>query len=444
VLNLFNFNHPIKSSRLVVNAASGIFQSILNILLLIICYPAYLYFLGVELYGLWATLSIIIVLSQMGNLSIHTALSKYIANNLGNLNEVWKLIGASIFIILIVCSLVIFITNYFKDSFAIFLELDAVNTEIAIEILPFIGILAALIVVVELLKGISIGFGYMYYANFTASGGRFLQVVMSIIFLYLGYGINALLYAGYAAYLLMGIVLVLLSTKFLDSNFFNIIRFKKIHLSKLTKFGFFTSFTAIVESIIDMFSKILITKNLGLDLVTFYEAGLKIIQILQTLFSSAARAIMPEISKLSSGSNINLSKIKSLKRTTSKVILLALIPLSLLIILFGKLFISFWLQGAYDIQIYYAAIIFLIAYLFNILSIPHYQLSIGTGNTLKIFIASLTRLIFYVIALSILNFLDNITFYTLVGLTAASLIPEALIYIHAGNKSLKNLTNQIN
>lgn len=435
-----NFFHK-NFSRLGTNALSGIFQSSLNIFLVLISYPAYLYFLGVELYGLWAALSVIIVLSQMGNLSIHTALSKHIASS-NNLKQVWQLLGASLSIILAVCMLIIFMTVFLKNSFIDYLELDTTNTAIAIEIFPYIGFLAALIILVELLKGILIGFGYMYFANFTSSAARLLQFIVSIFLLYAGLGIEALLYGTFIAYFFLGMVLIVLSKNFLDSNFLHIFSFNKTHIKKLSTFGLYTSSTPIVNVLIDSISKILITKNLGLDLVTFYEAGHKVIQILAALFDSAARAIMPEISKLSKNPKKNLTKIKTLKSMTSRFILLALVPISLLIISLGNIFFSIWLQDAYDDLIYYAAILFLIGYVFNIISIPYYHISIAVGNTFNISMGSVTRLLLYLIVLIGLKFFFNdLNFYTFICLASCSIIPEALIFINTGLNSIKNISH---
>lgn len=441
---LSNFSYKKIFSRLGKNAASGVFQSFLNISLVLISYPAYLYFLGVELYGLWAALSVIIVLSQMGNLSIHTALSKHIASNSNNLNEVWKLIGASFSIILIACFIVIFLTTFFKKSFVGYLEIDTVNSTIAIEIFPYIGILAALIIVVELLKGILNGFGYMYYTNFTASGARVLQFIISVYLLYIGLGIQALLYGTFIAYFVMGAVLIFFSKSFLNSNFFYIFKFNKAHIQNLTKFGFYTSSTAIVNVLIDSICKVLITKNLGLDLVTFYDAGHKVIQILAGLFDSAAKAIMPEISRLSADFSQNIIQIKKLKSMTSKLILYTLVPLSLLIALSGKFFFSLWLQGAYDNQIYYAAVLFLIGYIFNIISIPYYHVSIATGNTFQIFMGSIIRLFLFLMALLATSFyLDDINFITFVCIASCSIIPEALIFIKTGKDTINNFNKKV-
>ena len=47
-----------------------------NTLIILVSYPLYLKYLGMELYGLWATLSVVVSFTAIGRLGIDTAMIK--------------------------------------------------------------------------------------------------------------------------------------------------------------------------------------------------------------------------------------------------------------------------------------------------------------------------------------------------------------------------------
>ena len=66
------------ATQLRKNAFSGGAVAAGNILLIAFSYPIYLTYLGAEWYGLWAALSVVIALSQTGNLGIHHAVGRHV------------------------------------------------------------------------------------------------------------------------------------------------------------------------------------------------------------------------------------------------------------------------------------------------------------------------------------------------------------------------------
>jgi len=73
-------------SQLKKNVFSGSFSAGINILVTFIAYPIYLKYLGAEKYGLWATVSVVLAFSQIGQLNIGIAITKYVAGEYGKRN----------------------------------------------------------------------------------------------------------------------------------------------------------------------------------------------------------------------------------------------------------------------------------------------------------------------------------------------------------------------
>lgn len=422
------------NSRTGLSAISGVFQTSLNLCLVLVSYPIYLSMLGAELYGLWASLSIIIVLSQMGSLGLHVALAKYIASVNTDLKEVWNLIGASLSVTLLICGILVLGCILLVNDFVGILELDGNNAQVAISILPLIGFLSSLILVLEILKGIIIGFGYMYKANLIASACRILQLVFSVIFLSLGHGVIGLLWGAAIAHGIMGLWLLLISLRLLDKNFQNIFTFNKSHISKLCGSGVRIASTATFGAIIDSTTKVLIAKEIGLSGVTVYEAGHKILQLTQSIFDSGARAIMPKISRLSATSNLRINEIRGVRDLAIKFIAGLMLPVFALLYFYGDPLMSFWLQTSYDERMFMVMKIFMIGYAFNILSIPYYHVCVGLNKTGDLFYASSLRIILFSLATAVLMVSGVITLTTFVAIASLSMIPEAYKFIVSGLK----------
>ena len=106
-----------KLPQLKKNVLSGSVLAGSNILLLLIAYPVYIKYLGAEQYGLWATLSVVVYFSQLGDLGINNALIKYIGGEFGKGN--YKGIteyATTAFCILIIPSFLILLIHDFRPS----------------------------------------------------------------------------------------------------------------------------------------------------------------------------------------------------------------------------------------------------------------------------------------------------------------------------------------
>jgi Na+-driven multidrug efflux pump len=74
------------ASQLRLNVFVGIATTAVNLVVLAVAYPAYLYFLGYETYGVWLILATILGLAQLSNLGINSAIMKLVAEEYGRAN----------------------------------------------------------------------------------------------------------------------------------------------------------------------------------------------------------------------------------------------------------------------------------------------------------------------------------------------------------------------
>ena len=92
-----------RHSQVKRNILSGTLTATGGIVVSIVGYPIYLHFLGAELYGLWAVLTVIIFFSSIGNFGIDEALIKYIAEEYErkNIENIVEFISTGINLLLV-------------------------------------------------------------------------------------------------------------------------------------------------------------------------------------------------------------------------------------------------------------------------------------------------------------------------------------------------------
>ncbi len=180
-----------EQSQLKKNVFSGSFAAGLNIVLNLIAYPIYLHFIGVELYGLWAILSVVIAFSAIGGLGIDQAITKYVAEEIGKNNKenILKYISTAINFLIIAGICVFFILLGIKNIFLNFLNLRSEYIPIFHNLFPFIIILSVFIFIATSINAILKGLGRFDQANYLLLSGRFIAVIISLLFFLNGYKI---------------------------------------------------------------------------------------------------------------------------------------------------------------------------------------------------------------------------------------------------------------
>ena len=381
----------LRGNQLRKNASSGTIVALINIVLLLLSYPIYLNYLGVEWYGLWATLSVVIVMSQMGNLGIHLAVARHIAEACGrkDIEEVWKLAMAAVCLMLFPCFLIIFVCFGFKEEILSMLSLENVYLKSASSIFPFIGLLSALILMVEVLKGVIIGIGKMDAANYIFLASRIVQFGTSVAFLIAQKGVVSLLYGACACYLLMAIAYSAYIYFTLEKIPTSIFHTTVGHVKKLIGFGAYIASANLVSLLMDPLNKILLARYVGLETVTFYEIGLKGVQVIRTVFESAIKAIMPAIGNLS-GVGLGIrNTILRIHKKTLRLLCMTAVPAFTSLFIFGDIALRIWIGDNFSEQMVTTLRWFTVGYLFNLMSVPSFYILLGLDQPQHAFYTAL-------------------------------------------------------
>ena len=253
------------------NYISGSLCSGANIVIMLFAYPIYLNYLGAEKYGIWVTLSIVLSLSQLGQLRIDTALIKFIAEEYGkkNLKCITEYATTASIILIFPGLLIILVVTVFYPYIDKFINYKRIFLTDGKYIIICVGILSSLTLYYNLIKGIVIGIGRLDIANYISFFSRVVQIAVSISLLIVGFEIWSLFF-GFLFYTILAstVLFLFLSLKY-KIDIFNYKCFKVHKLSKLINFGSTLLIGTVAQMLVEPFNKAIIAKFVGFSEVTF-------------------------------------------------------------------------------------------------------------------------------------------------------------------------------
>lgn len=425
------------NSTLNKNILSGSVLALTNILALLITLPIYLNFLGAELYGLWIALSVIIAISQIGDLGITSAITKFVAGSYAK-NDKTKITAyvSTATVFLAVPSIVILFASYFlKTGIIKLLDINQLYIEDSIILIPLTGVLSIITLYNSLLLGILMGLQKVSFANYTSLIAKIIQIVVSIVFIFLEFGIWSLFYGISIAYLFSLIITYHNLTYVHKIKLFDIKGINKKRVRELSVFGGNLVGSKLVSLLMDPLNKIVISRYIGLSYVTYYEISLKGAFNIRNVFEMGFRAIMPKISELEMTTNHYLTEIRIIYKKGLKLLTLFALPLFIFCFAAAEFILNLWLGSSHDISILIGFRIFLVAYLINLYAVPAYYILMGLNKVRYILKAAILRSLLHsiIVLLIVLNF-GTIEFTQIIYIHAISMAIAAIFILYVYKK----------
>lgn len=417
-------------SQLRKNIFSGSLAAAGSIIISVVAYPVYLHFLGAELYGLWAILSVLIYFGSIGNFGIDEALIKYVSEKYqkGDREGVVRYISTGLnllivngFILCVACSLL-------SNFFASLLNLKGPDIMRFHSLFHYVVILSIFILIVNYINAILKGLGRFDQASYILLVGRFIGLIMAVLFFINGYKIWGI-YMGQALSFLSAFIL---SSFFISRRiglYYKPFAHSKEYLVKLLKFGGTMTVSKILSILLEPFIKIVIARYIGLAEVAYFEVANKIVLQIRSLFERGISALMPEVSRLTAIIGETKTKITSVMKNVNKTNCLVSTFVFLFLIIFGKPLLRLWLANEFNIAIVFALRIILLGYLVNLFSVPSYYYFMGKGQVKFCFLNHFIQAVLNFIIITLLIISDHVSFHFLVTSYAFSLAFSAIILI---------------
>jgi O-antigen/teichoic acid export membrane protein len=153
IKKLFTKYHHL--SQLKKNVVSGSIFFCINTLITIASYPLYLHYISVKAYGVWSTVSVILMFGQLGQLGIGSAIIKFVATEYGK-NDVRSITGyiTTSFVILLIPSFIItLLVLIFNVPFLKFIKIDPVLVKNSYFLIIAVGLLSIFSLFVNIVRG---------------------------------------------------------------------------------------------------------------------------------------------------------------------------------------------------------------------------------------------------------------------------------------------------
>jgi len=430
-------------SQLKRNILSGSATAGIGILVSIVAYPVYLYFLGAELYGLWALLNVVIFFSSIGNIGIDEAIIKYVAEEYEKRNvvAVTTYISTGLNLLFINGAIIIVILSWLENHLPRLLNLDATHAVLFFELFPYIVLLSIFVLIVKYINAILKGLGRFDQASYILLIGRISGVACAIIFLTLGYNIWALYWGQVISFALV----LTVSTFFIIRKiglYYNPVKYKGRFLTNLLTFGGTMTVSKVLAILLEPFIKITITRYIGLAEVAYFEIADKIVRQIRSLFEHGISAVMPEVSRLLAAAGDATARVFSVMKRLNRMNTFVGGFLFLILFIAAGPVLKLWLGAQYHQAIIVAFRIILAGYLINLLSVPSYYFFMGGGRVVFCFLNHFIQALINVGLIVTLILLDAVTFGGVMIVYSSAVAFSAIVLMLMYYRTVKQTTAQ--
>jgi len=381
-------------SQLRRNTTSGVLTTGINMLLLMALYPLYLHYLGYEKYGLWLILTTVLGFAQLGNLGINPAVMKLVAEEHGreNLAGIRSYVTMAWVVLTTTGSAVLLVILIFKGQIIAAFKLSGDNAALVSWLLPYVGIFAVYIFLVQSLNATLSGLGRMDLSNYILTIGQIFAAVTSVVLLWLGGGVKSLLIGNASSYVVVHIISLSFIHKQVKINFWRRDNWDMQRLKKLLGFGFTVFGSYLVSMLVDPFNKLMLSRYSGLANVPVYDIAYRGSMYVRGLTEAGLRALMPEISRIGTTMTHQAhERIAAINRRAMKFIIIFGVPLFATLFTFATILLKFWLQKNFVDTLPSAFRIILVGTFLSLIGIPAFYTLLGLGKAHYCFVTSMIQ-----------------------------------------------------
>lgn len=422
----------LKLTQFKKNIISGSLIHGLNIILTFISYPLYIHYIGFEQFSIWTMLSLVITVAQFGDFGIGKAIINYISSSYqtGDRFTVSVIIQNGLFIVILFSSIIQILLNFLSSEIILLLNIPAEYFDYSLKIVGLLGISIFSFLLYDCLASVLAGIGRTDLYNLLLFFLNFTKTILTVIILFFKPEIKSMIFGVLISNIFFIIIVILILFKyeiFINIRFSNI---KKENIKKLLGFGLPIFGIQIVNIFMFPFIKIIVSHVYGISYVGYFELATKAAYSFRTFFEKGLFALLPEFSKVSVDNYKDNTYKQQLRKDVfkiSKKLLLYSLPILILITLFSKLLLNFWLKDDYNTYIYYGFLLLQPGIFIGLIALPSYYALIALRKQIICFFESLIRIVLTILIYS-LFYIYNIEYlYTYLVISITVIISNTFI-----------------
>jgi len=381
------------SSQLRINMASGVVMTGINVVVSAIAFPVYLHFLGYEKFGLWIILATVLSFLEIGgNLGIGPAVTKLVAEEHGqnNIQGIQSYIAMATAILTVSGTVGLIIIFCFKSQILNAFKLSGEDATIASGLLLYIGLLCTYAFITRALNDTLTGLGRMDLTNYIQTASLVVNLLVSATLLYNGRGIESLLIGKVASCFTMHLLSLIFIRRIVRIHLLRRSNWDTQRFRKLFKFGGGVFGGSLLGLLTNPFHKLMLSRYAGIETLPVYELAFRGAVMFRSLFDTALRAIMPEISRLyGEGTEFARNQVRNINRRVTKEIIFLVSPMYIVLMFLAEPLLKIWLGHSYTQALPPAFRIMLLSTFITLVGVPAYYTIMGFGKVRYIVTASI-------------------------------------------------------
>jgi O-antigen/teichoic acid export membrane protein len=370
------------TNQLQRNILSGMISSGVGALLMAASYPFYLSKLGYRTYGVWIALTIVISMSQLGNLGIAQALVKRIAENWETKRngDVARYYSTAVITLVAIAGLLFSILYAAKTQILGLIGLSHGDATKYSSLATGIFALSVGTFVVDVVAIILSGLGRVDLYNYSQMIVQAVSVVGTVALLSIRANLESMLAAqimGYGSGLMFALITIRRKVPSwpLRPSFYS-----RQHLRDLLGQGSMLMGAWVFSLLFHPVNKILLGQAGYFSALPAYEIAVNLSMRLRNFFEAGQRALMPEASRLIGAVSADMLRLRTmLKRAVNNLVLMAG-PIYLIVFILATPLTKIWLKHAFTPIVPGALRVFLIGTFLSLLGTPFYYVLIGAGR----------------------------------------------------------------
>jgi O-antigen/teichoic acid export membrane protein len=373
----------IRGSQFNRNMGAGSIMALIGACLNVISYPIYLHYLGYHRYGLWLVLSTVVAVAQLGNLGIPWALMKLVAED--HCHEDWEgvktYINISCGIILAVgvtfIGAVILSRSYILTLF----KLSGDDAAIVYSLLPYVAVLSVLALLFTTFNCSVGGLGRMDLTSYNETLVQGLIILFCALLLYLGLDLHGMLIGTLLGYAVAQVISFIQVQRNMPIPLIARTRINSRKAGQLLSTGGWMLGGSVCTMMFLPFTRLMLSRYAGLEAVAVNDMCLTGSLKVKSIFDSAFRPMIPEVSNLRVKRKTDLrDRIRSIDRKALVVTSALALPVFIGLIVGMNPLLHLWLHRSFNPLLPNTFRIALVGAFASLLGSSVYYMLIGLGK----------------------------------------------------------------
>lgn len=424
--------------RLARNSLYFAIKSAIALALMLLVMPYAIRVLGKEVYGIWALAGVVTSYAQLSDFGIAESVIKYAAEYRARrdgaaINRLINTVIVTHLLLALVVGWLLWLLLPFVASNILRIPLSLQEEAVLIFRLSVVvffvnmvtGVFASLIIATQQM-------GYVTTVNIISAC---MGALGAIVFLSQGFGLRGLIMTNAGVALIAAILNVWFAYRLTPGLRINPVRWADKGMFKhILGYSWKTQTSNLAQLLIFQFDRILLSRYLGLEAVTYYEVGSNAAMYVRTFVMALFSPILPAASELQANEERQL--LVGLYQRAFKFAVLIAVPLLFLVAGLAYPFVSLWMGAGFELSALTLQLLMPI-YLVNILTGPGMFLLNGIGSPevamRAAVIAGITNLFFC------LTLIKTVGYFGLIAGIGISLLIAAFYFFTSLHRSLPEL-----